>query len=838
VLGAVVRVTSFRLGPTLRRRWAGYLTLVILVGLVGGIALSALAGARRTQSSYPVYLASTHPTDAEIFSEFEPVTGVGFSAKVNDAIARVPGVARAQTVVGFDGTIQVLGQSLIPKVPGEAPPSVEGSTGGEYFGADRVSLLQGRFADPSRVNELMLSPGAVRSFGLHVGSILRMAVFTSAQVAASSFEGYPTDRPRAIVDFRLVGVIETGDQIVADDSAALGDQLAVVTPAFTARFEQCCAYYSYDVLDFGATTQRANTVAAIDKVLPNLGPVSGEQTNAPIVGTAERALRPVSIAIGIFGLLAALAALLVGSQVIGRIIRRNADDAAALRALGAGPLAVMADSLFCTVGAIVVGALLADGVAVALSPLFPIGPVRTVYPYRGVNMDWTVLGLGFLFLALGLSAVAVMLASRSAPHRVRPLAVIGDRWLTWTRAVATLPASATLGIRSALGLDSGPSRGAPVRSALLGTVVAVTVIVTSLTFASSLHALVARPSLYGWNWNYALLSGFSGAEDLPAAQTAALLNRDPSVAHWAGASFEDAALDGQRVPVLAMRPGAAVTPSMLSGHAIASSSEVVLGRSTLRTLRTHVGATITAKLDGGRRVRLRIVGTATFPTISNSGPGGLEMGVGALMSTSLFSARDLDEQGSPVPGPNMELISVRPDVPDRTALRSLNGITTVLNRSSDPDGPVGGVVPALRPAEIAEVATGSTLAALLAAALALGALAALALTLGASVRQRQREFAVVKVLGFTERQLATSVAWQATSAAVIGAAFGIPIGIVLGRWLWTLFADGIYAVPHPTIPATTIALVAMGSLVFTNLVAVIPGRMAARTRTSLLLRAE
>ena len=115
------------------------------------------------------------------------------------------------------------------------------------------------------------------------------------------------------------------------------------------------------------------------------------------------------------------------------------------------------------------------------------------------------------------------------------------------------------------------------RSALLGAVVAITVIVTSLTFASSLNALVSQPPLYGWNWDYALPAGFSAAENLPAAETTALLDHDPDVAHWAGVYFETANLDGQSVPVLAMRPGAGVSPSLLTGHALDEPSQIVLG---------------------------------------------------------------------------------------------------------------------------------------------------------------------------------------------------------------------------------------------------------------------
>ena len=162
----------------------------------------------------------------------------------------------------------------------------------------------------------------------------------------------------------------------------------------------------------------------------------------------------------------------------------------------------------------------------------------------------------------------------------------------------------------------------------------------------------------------------------------------------------------------------------------------------------------------------------------------------------------------------------------------------MLNRPSDPDGPVGGVVGALRPAEIADYRSVGATPALLAAVLAAGAIGALGLTLVASVRQRRRQFAVLKALGFTQRQLAASVAWQSSVAAVVGVVIGIPIGIALGRWLWTLFAHGISAVPHPAVPLASVAAVAVGAIVFANLVALLPGRVAARTRTSLLLRAE
>ncbi len=110
MIRAVMRESSYRFRATFRRRWAGYVTLVVLIGLVGGTALAAVAGARRTQSSFPTYLASTNPSDLQMFTEFAPITNTGYSEKVAAAVARVREVEQAVDVIGFDGTLQVLGQ--------------------------------------------------------------------------------------------------------------------------------------------------------------------------------------------------------------------------------------------------------------------------------------------------------------------------------------------------------------------------------------------------------------------------------------------------------------------------------------------------------------------------------------------------------------------------------------------------------------------------------------------------------------------------------------------------------------------------------------------------------
>jgi hypothetical protein len=75
-------------------------------------------------------------------------------------------------------------------------------------------------------------------------------------------------------------------------------------------------------------------------------------------------------------------------------------------------------------------------------------------------------------------------------------------------------------------------------------------------------------------------------------------------------------------------------------------------------------------------------------------------------------------------------------------------------------------------------------------------------------------------------------------AVLIGTVVGVPTGIVLGRQLWDLFAQGIQAIPAPVVPTLLVTAIGLGAIVLANLVAVIPGRIAARTPTGLLLRSE
>jgi hypothetical protein len=396
-----------------------------------------------------------------------------------------------------------------------------------------------------------------------------------------------------------------------------------------------------------------------------------------------------------------------------------------------------------------------------------------------------------------------------------------------------LPISAAIGVRFALG--SGSSRSdVPVRSAIFGTVLAITVLMATITFGASLDDLVSHPSLYGWNWNYALLASFAGQEDLPSKQVAALLDHDRDVQAWSGVNFVQVKLDGQVTEVMAEVPRASVAPPLLSGHGLNASDEIVLGRATLAQLGLKVGDDVTLTKGGKRPMNLIIVGTAAMPSIVK----GLGAGAGAVAAPSDFPPQLLNQQQATIPGPNAVLVRIRAGVGTAAGYRSLQEINDEVNEIPAASGLAGGVVSALRPIEIVNFRSMRTTPALLAAGLGIGALVALGLTLDASVRRRRRDLALLKALGFTERQLAAAIAWQSTVAAVVGVVVGVPLGIALGRELWILFARSINVVPEPTASVLSIVLVGLGTIVFANVIAAVPARRAARTSTALVLRTE
>jgi hypothetical protein len=122
------------------------------------------------------------------------------------------------------------------------------------------------------------------------------------------------------------------------------------------------------------------------------------------------------------------------------------------------------------------------------------------------------------------------------------------------------------------------------------------------------------------------------------------------------------------------------------------------------------------------------------------------------------------------------------------------------------------------------------------AILALFAAATLIHLLVVSVSRRRRETGLLKALGFVRVQVASAVAWQATTLALVGVVVGVPLGIVVGGSIWKVFATDLGVIPVTVVPGWTIAALAGGVVAGAILLAVTPALAAARTNPAQLLR--
>ncbi len=839
--GQVVRVAWYRFRTTFGHRWAGYLSIAILIGLTAGIGMASLAAARRTQASFSVFLKSTNPSDMSL-------TGI-YGRNLTKELAALPGVGRVEAVSN-SLTAFPLSRTEAPIIAqadlaGELQPL--GSLG-EYFDQDRVTPTQGRMADPGRLDEFVATAQTERLLGLHVGEVLLMGFYTVAQSNGPGF-GTAKVKPTLRLDMHLVGTVVFNDEVVLDDVDRY-PTYSLFTPALTKLFDTGPQYYTYGL----KLRDGASGVSAVEReileVLPR-GTTYSFHVTSVVEGQVNRTVKPEAIALGVFGAIAMVAALLIALQMIARQLQTKEEDLEVLRALGASRRMAAGDGLVGTLGAVVVGSLLAVGFAIALSPLSPIGPVRPVYPTPGIALDYEVLGAGLLVLVVVIGATAIGLAYRSAPGR------IGRRATTRTprtsgmarlAADAGAPVSVVAGVRFAL--EPGHGRTAvPVRSALFGTALAIVIVAATLTFGSGLDTLVSHPALYGWNWSYALSSNY-----LVPPQSSDRLDNDPDVQAWAGVGFANAQIEGLTVPIILADKNAPVTAPMLSGHPVEADNQIVLGAATLAQLHKQVGDYVTASYGTPKDApvyvpptRLLIVGTATLPAVGSSQTLHTSMGTGAILPFGVEPPafqRFLHSPNPTLNGSAMIFVRLRAGVSPAAGRANLQRIAEAGTKAflALPDGEGAGasveVLSVQYPAEIENYQSIGDTPLILAGGLAVAAVVALGLTLFASVRRRRRDLALLKSLGFSRRQLTATVAWQATIDAVIGLVVGIPVGIALGRWLWVLFAHEIYAVPLATVPVLALVYVGLGALVLVNLVAALPGRYAARTPTALVLRAE
>jgi hypothetical protein len=284
-------------------------------------------------------------------------------------------------------------------------------------------------------------------------------------------------------------------------------------------------------------------------------------------------------------------------------------------------------------------------------------------------------------------------------------------------------------------------------------------------------------------------------------------------------------IDGMAVTSL---KGRSLMPTPLAGRAPTRPDEIMLGSATMAQLHTHIGTVVSVTLaDSSEALPFRVVGEGVFPTLSDA------MGLGRGVAITPEGLKRALPPGADAPTFDQALIRFRPGVDRARALAALD------RRVAESFGPGGYfVVKPDKPADLVNFGQVQSLPVVLAALLGTLAAATLAHLMVTSIRRRRRDLAVLKTIGFSSGQVRTTVAWQATTLGFVAALIGIPIGIACGRWIWILFSHQLGIVPRPAVPFLTFVVLAALTLIVANLVAVLPGRAAARVQPAPVLRSE
>ena len=271
----------------------------------------------------------------------------------------------------------------------------------------------------------------------------------------------------------------------------------------------------------------------------------------------EQAIQPQADALALFAALAGLAVLVVIGQLLSRQLITGASDYPVLSALGTDRrqlfgLAMARAGLVSTAGG-----CLAVAIAVAASPLMPIGPARLAEPDPGVQVNLAILGLGLVAVAVLPVLVIAPVAWHAAGAGGRrgagqPAPAARSRL---ARALAGLGGAPAAAIGARMAFEPGRGRSAvPVRSALTGTAVAVAAVVAALVFGASLARLVDTPRLYGQDWTLGLSLGFGSAPASGTRGAGSVLSRVPGVTAYAGGNSGQISIDGQQVAAVGIRP--------------------------------------------------------------------------------------------------------------------------------------------------------------------------------------------------------------------------------------------------------------------------------------------
>jgi hypothetical protein len=794
----------------LRHRWRSWLAIAFLISIVGGVIMATVAAGRRTESAFPAFVAA-HGFDSEIYAT-QPVP----------EIARLPGVSTVTDAFGPDN-----GQ---PTCACAHPlnPSYFGVLVLPTKGRPAFNLVSGRLPEPSNPHEVLASYTLQKDEGVRLGTVFHVPFYASSQASAyNTAIGAQPNPTGPTVPLRVVG-FEASE--LDFPSGGTPSYSIYASPAFARSvLPRTATGYVY----FVRLRRGAADLPRFGAALGALHATAFTQNEDAQVASVEASIHPQAIGWWLLAGLAALVGLVVVGQALGRQSITESTEFPTLVALGfeGRQLVMLGTARNLVVG--LAGAVGAVAVAIVLSPIAPLGEARVAESSTGISIDALVLTLGVLATVVIVSVLGAWPSVR-AVRASRP-----DGWIvaaTPSRVAGHLwsigaPASLVIGVRNAIERRNGGA-SVPVGSALLGTVLAVIALCGTAVFGASLSHLTTTPELYGDPFQLNISNPNSGGTPDPALLHT--LEDDRAVnGITAGIALPAIRIDNVVVGAIA---GTAIRGQLLlspvAGHSPDATGEIGLGQTTMRAVGARLGSVVHVAVSqpsgGTRTAPFRVVGQMSLPVLGNA----VSLGTGAVFTLAGY------EDAACAPGPT------------RAACRSEVAASTnggVLVRVVP--GPRGqasinryferyqtSTTLAVTPTSLINFGEAVNFPLIFGAILAVFGAATLLHLLVVSVARRRREVGLLKVVGFVNGQVASTVAWQATTLAVAGIVVGVPLGIVVGQAVWRQFANDLGAVPVSVVPIGLIGLLVVGVLLGANLIAVAPALVATRSKPRDLLQ--
>jgi hypothetical protein len=835
-----------------RRPWSyGALALIIAVG--GGAALGAAITAHRTDRAYPDYIDRAEVSNLVVNPSFASVA-------MDKAIRGFHGVRAVHTsalMLASLGATKAAPLSELEQSSIDGYLQVLGSPDGRFGDVDRPQMSSGR--PPTGNHEIFISDQVRAPLEAELGR--KLAVGDSVDVAFWwSFIEDPSQDPSKVVapigveSLRISGFGQLPDEVLPDELYprlhvvvsrdvakkynCLADFRADMTDdeAFAAALPQSCStsYWYYSLTIDGSPgvvdSIRTQFAAAAEKLTPDLPPLihsfSGgyfyiSQDRADVDNAVSRAVRPTVTALVTFALVALLTTLTIFAIVLARTVRRTEADSRTLASLGASVSQRTRGALAPVTIALLIGLAGAVVTAALLSPVGPIGSVRSLVHSPGISLPGRVTLVALGVLAVALFAIAVIMsnigvrrASRaeSGPRPTR-------RWLA-ALSRSNRP-SLTNGVAAALDV-----RRSGTGAAIGGCVVAMVCGVGALVFAYNLTSLVGQPKEYGWPWDVGVITG-AGYGDTKSDAVAATLDHDADVERYALYAFDSSSTFGDRsVPVIY---GFSSTPNpdltIVNGRAPRVAGEAVLGAKTAEQLGLRIGDHVTVQsnfFEGDTEIK--VVGTAVLPAVGAFIADRTGLGNGAFVLTN---RQPTDHDAAFV------AIHLRRGVDPRAFVDRLRPTLQEWDATGAPPFTYSGPV---RSAEIVNVSELRSVPLVLGGVLGVALLVGLTASIVISVRDRRRELAILRALGYNDRDLRATVRWQAGAMMAVGVIAGMPLGLIVGRAAWRAFANQLGVVPRADSPIALLVVTAIVAIALALMASIAPGRSAARMSPAEALR--